>query len=207
MIICSVNIAFQQKPSFHLTSRLPLRASTRPGNNNVIALLPTAACLIWQAYWFQCTTSSLLGERQQGGDGSGRALCPQGALHTGGWLGWGLPPRFYIVLKSKSFRFMLRVSEWMTKSPYSLLKGIVGLLQNEFVRKHKQRPSGSEAKRVPGSYCQTLWHPRGYSQGDPDRLLTRALKHHWRTDLIGKTIHMQVLASPKSNRRNYNKHY
>lgn len=164
MIISSDNIAFQQKACFHLTSRLPLRACARPENNSVIALLPTLACLIWQAYWFQHTTSSLLGARQQGGRRQWMASnAHREHFHTGGWLAWGLPPSVCVMLNSKSFRFIRKCSEWMAESPYSLINDIVCLLQNEFIIKHER-----ESIRL-------------------------------------EPPNMQVLTSPKSIRRNYNK--
>lgn len=97
---------------------------------------------------------------------------------------------------------MLRASEWMAESPSLLIKGIVCFLQSEFVRKHKHKTS-RVWDRVHEAYCQTLWHLGLYSEEDPDRQLTRAFKHHLRTDLIGKTTNVQVWASPKSIRRNY----
>lgn len=58
----------------------PTACSTGPGNNNVIALLPTPACLIWQAYWFLHSPSSSLGARQQGGREQWKASMPTGSI-------------------------------------------------------------------------------------------------------------------------------
>lgn len=63
--------------------------------------------------------------------------CPREHFRTGGWLGWGLPPSVCVMLNSKSFRFILKCSEWMAESPYSLINDIVCLLQNEFIIKHE----------------------------------------------------------------------